>query len=268
MIGYLIWDLDPRVFKALDFFRWYGVCWAVGMMLGYALTQYIYKKEKLPLASLDKLVGYLIIGIIVGARLGHIFFYDPAYYLAHPIEVLPIRLEPHFEFTGLAGLASHGGIAGALIALYIFKRKYKIEMLSTLDRLVIGGALIGGFIRLGNLMNSEIIGIPTDVSWAFVFTQIDNTPRHPSQLYEAMFYFAISGVLYGIWKSKRASIREGFLFGLGVAFIFLQRFFVEFLKENQVSFEDQWPLNMGQLLSIPLIILGLLFVLRSYIKRA
>jgi len=263
MISYIIWEFDPVIFGEFEFLRWYGVCWAIGIILAYMLMQYIYRKEGRPLAELDKIFGYLFVGIIVGARLGHIIFYDPVYYFNHPIEILPIRLEPHFEFTGLAGLASHGGIAGALTALYFFNRKYKIDTLWILDRMVIGGALLGGFIRLGNLLNSEIIGKPSDVPWAFIFTRVDRIPRHPGQLYEAIFYFIISFLLYWIWRAKNLDQMKGFLFGLAITLIFLQRFLVEFVKENQASFEKSLLLNMGQILSIPLIVTGAVFITRG-----
>ena len=263
MISSIIWDIDPNIFEELEFPRWYGVCWALGMMLGYLLIQCIYQQEGKSQSNPDKLLSYLIIGVMIGARLGHVFFYEPRYYLENPIEILPIRLKPHFAFTGLAGLASHGGIVGTFVALYLYSRKYKTDSLWTLDRLVIGGALLGGFIRLGNLVNSEIIGTPTNVPWAFIFSHIDGIPRHPAQLYEAIFYFLIAFILYMTWKSKIVTHSKGFLFGLGITLIFLQRFLVEFVKENQVPFEDGLLLNMGQLLSIPLIIVGIFFMTKG-----
>lgn len=258
MISYIVWDLDPRIFGDFEFLRWYGICWAVGMIAAYELVKNIYIKEGDSLVNLDRLVTYLIVGIIIGARLGHVLFYDLSYYLEHPIEILPIRLEPHFQFTGLAGLASHGGIAGALIALFYFYQRSKIEILPTLDRLVIGGALLGGFIRFGNLMNSEILGTHSEVPWAFIFARIDAVPRHPAQLYEALFYSLIAYTLYRIWKGQRFNKYKGFLFGLGITLIFIQRFLVEFVKENQVAFEEEMILNMGQWLSLPIVFAGLI----------
>lgn len=266
MIGYIIWNIDPKIFEGFEFLRWYGLCWAIGMMLAYQVTLRIYNKEGIPIAELDKLTIYVMLGAIIGARLGHILFYDPVYYLNNPIEILPIRIKPDFQFTGLAGLASHGGTFGALVALYFYHRKYERDYLWMLDRLVIGAALLGCFIRIGNLLNSEIIGIPTSLPWAFVFTHVDQTPRHPAQLYEAFFYLIIFVSLFLIWRSQKFNQYKGFLFGLGVSLIFLQRFIVEFLKENQVEFEEQLPLNMGQLLSIPLIIVGIVIMVLSIIK--
>ena len=268
MISHIIWDIDPKVFDGIEFLGWYGLCWAVGMILAYEITVRIYKAEGIPSIELDKLTIFVMLGAMIGARLGHILFYDPGYYLNNPIEILPIRIDPTFQFTGFAGLASHGGILGALIGLYLYNRKLKNDYLWILDRLVTGGALLGGFIRIGNLMNSEMIGIPSQLPWAFVFSRIDQTPRHPTQLYEALFYLIISLCLFLIWRSGKVSHCKGFLFGLGIFLIFLQRFLVEFLKENQVEFEEQLKLNMGQMLSIPLILTGILIMAWSRKKFA
>jgi phosphatidylglycerol---prolipoprotein diacylglyceryl transferase len=235
-------------------------------MFGYQIMLWIYKAEGSPTAELDKLATYVMLGAIMGARFGHILFYDPLYYLNNPIEILPIRINPTFQFTGLAGLASHGGTVGALIALYFYNRKFKKDYLWMLDRLVIGGTLLGCLIRIGNLINSEIIGIPSQLPWAFIFSRIDQTPRHPAQLYEALFYLIISSFLFLIWQSRIVSNYKGFLFGLGIFLLFLQRFLVEFLKENQVEFEEQLKLNMGQTLSIPLILTGI-FIMAWSIKK-
>lgn len=264
MSAYIIWDIDPRIFTGIEFLRWYGFFWAIGMMLGYMVMQKIYRREELPQRDLDKLTTYVALGAIIGARFGHILFYDPVYYLNNPIEILPIRLEPTFQFTGLAGLASHGGVAGALLALYLYCKKYKKDFLWILDRLTIAASLLGAFIRLGNLMNSEIIGIPAEVPWAFVFVQIDHVPRHPAQLYEALCYLGIFALLFLLWKSGKIESHKGLLFGLGLSLIFTQRFLMEFLKENQVAFEENLLLNMGQILSIPLIIIGIIVMVRSF----
>lgn len=267
MISNIIWDVNPHVISGFELFRWYGVCWFVGMVLAYRIVHHVYKKEGIPVSEMDSLTVYMILGALIGARLGHVLFYDPAYYLSHPIEILPIKLEPSFQFTGFAGLASHGGILGGLLALYLYKRKYKKDYLWLLDRMMIGGACLACFIRLGNLMNSEILGLPTKLPWSFVFTRVDQIPRHPAQLYEALFYLAVCGGTYWIWRSRRFQIARGFIFGLGMTLIFLWRFFIEFLKENQVTFEDGLSLNMGQLLSIPLVLLGIAMMIWS-IKSA
>ena len=234
------------------------------MVLGYQVMQIIFRREGVRQADLDKLTIYVALGAIIGARLGHILFYDPIYYLNNPLEMLPIQTEPTFQFTGFAGLASHGGVLGALFAIYLCSKKYKQDFLWNLDRLTVAASLLGGFIRLGNLMNSEIIGIPAQVPWAFVFLRIDEVPRHPAQLYEAIFYLAISSILFLLWKSRKAQHHKGFLFGLGLSLVFVQRFLMEFLKENQVAFEEDLLLNMGQALSLPLIIFGILMMIRSF----
>ena len=267
MISYIIWDISPTVFDGFEFLRWYGLSWAVGMFVGYQMLLKIYHSEGNS-PELDKLTTYVMLGGIIGARLGHILFYDPIYYWNNPIEILPIRINPTFEFTGLAGLASHGGILGALLALYFFNRKYKKGYLWLLDRLMIGGVALGGFIRIGNLINSEILGTPTELPWAFVFVQIEQVPRHPSQLYEALFYFVLSFILYRVWKTGKFQSNIGFIFGLGLMLIFIQRFLIEFVKENQVAFEETLLINMGQTLSIPLIITGVSVMIWSLKSRA
>lgn len=266
MSAYILWDIDPTIFTGLELLRWYGFCWAIGMMLAYQVMLRIYKLEGHPQLDLDNLTIYVVLGVIIGARLGHILFYDPIYYLNNPIEILPIRVKPTFEFTGFAGLASHGGVLGALSGLYLYSKKYKKDFLWALDRLTIAGSLLGGFIRIGNLMNSEIIGIPAQVPWAFLFTRVDQVPRHPTQLYEALFYLAISSILFLLWKLEKTKNHKGFLFGLGLSFIFTQRFMLEFLKENQKTFEENWLLNMGQTLSLPLIIIGISIMVWSFQK--
>jgi len=265
MISFIIWDVSPSVFPGIEFLRWYGLCWALGVLVGYTMMQRIYKVEGQPTAELDNIAIYVMVAALLGARLGHILFYDPVYYWNNPAELLPFRLQP-FEFTGISGLASHGGIAGAIIGLYIYTRKYQKHFLWLLDRLTIAAAALGGFIRFGNLLNSEIIGIPTDMPWAFIFTRVDQIPRHPAQLYESLFYFGISVVLFLVWSSKKYEKVNGFIFGLGVTLIFIQRFLVEFVKENQVAFEEGLVLNMGQTLSIPMILVGVLMMVWSLRK--
>lgn len=264
MIAHITWDVAPEIIEGFSFVRWYGVCWLLGMLAGYKIMLTIYKTENIPTAELDSLTTYAVMGTILGARLGHIFFYDPIYYWHNPIEILPLKLHPTFHFTGLTGLASHGGVLGALLALYLYQKRFTKNYYWLLDRVTIAGAALGGFIRLGNLMNSEIIGAPSNMPWAFVFTRIDTVPRHPAQLYEAIFYFAVSIVLFRLWKNNRFNNRPGFICGLGLTLIFTQRFLIEFFKENQVNFEQHLALNMGQTLSIPLALSGLVLMLWSW----
>ena len=263
-LGFIVWNVDPRIIPDLEFLRWYGLLWAAGIILGYQVMSVIYKKELRPQSELEKLVTYVILGVLIGARLGHILFYDPLYYWHNPIEILPFKLDPHFQFTGITGLASHGGVIGALFALFLYTRKYSKDYLWILDRLTIGASLLGCFIRMGNLMNSEIIGKPSTVPWAFILTRVDQIPRHPTQVYEAVSYFLVFVLLFVLWRLGKVERRKGFLFGLGLALIFIQRFLIEFIKEDQVAFEKGLWLNMGQWLSIPMILIGALFIAMSF----
>lgn len=257
MISYIHWDVDPRIFGELEFLRWYGVCWVIGLFSAYRIMGYFYKMEEIPEAELEKLFTFSILGILIGARLGHILFYDPVYYWNNHVEILPIRIHPTFQFTGLTGLASHGGVAGALLAFYLYKRKFKRDFLWVLDRIAIASAPLFASIRIGNLINSEIIGGPSNLPWAFVFERVDHIPRHPTQIYEALAYLLSGLLVFALWKSKKYRQKDGFIFGLGATLMASQRFLIEFLKENQVTFEEEMVLNMGQILSIPLIVAGI-----------
>ncbi len=263
MLLFILWNVRSNVFPGLEIPKWYGLCWAAGVFLGYQVMFYIYKKEGKNLIQLDKLATYVIIGTLVGARLGHIIFYDPIYYFHHPIEILPIRLSPHFEFTGLAGLASHGGGIGIFLSIYLYAKKYNENYLHILDRMAIIAALAGAFIRFGNLMNSEMIGIPTEVPWAFIFSSVDKIPRHPAQLYESIFCLLLFALLFSIWKRKAGNNPDGLLLGIFLVSLFCFRFFDEFLKIDQETFESTLPINMGQILSIPFILFGLILISRS-----
>lgn len=256
---FIDWSVDPRIWPPFETLRWYGLCWAIGFWGGYQVISKLFIGEGRGPQQVDQLALYLVVGVVLGARLGHILFYEPNYYWAHPIEILPIRISPKFEFIGFRGLASHGGVIGALIASYLFSKKHQCSFLTLLDQLTIAGTLLGGFIRLGNLMNSEIIGSPTQVPWAFIFHSVDSIPRHPAQIYESSAYFLISLVLYRNYQSTNRNWKDGFLFGLGMSLVFMARFFIEFFKENQVAMEAGWTFNIGQLLSIPMIVIGLIF---------
>jgi len=214
----------------------------------------IYKKEQRSEDELNDLIWYVILGTVIGARLGHCLFYNPSYYLSHPLEILQI-------WKG--GLASHGAAIGILTAIYFYVKKRKgLTFLWLMDRLVITVALAGFFIRMGNLFNSEIIGKPTNSNWGFVFVSVDNIPRHPAQLYEAIAYLLVFILIYAVFFVKREKLKNGSIFGLFLILVFAFRFFVEFIKENQSYFEEKMMLNMGQLLSIPLILLGIYLVFR------
>jgi phosphatidylglycerol---prolipoprotein diacylglyceryl transferase len=244
-----IWNADPAIFRFGPFeVRWYGLFFALGFFLGFQIMAQIYRREGRDLATLSDLLLYLMIGTIVGARLGHVLFYQPDYFLAHPLEILMI-------WRG--GLASHGGFIGVLIAIYLFLKKHRdMRFVELADRLTIPCLLAAALIRVGNFFNSEIVGIPSNLPWAIVFARVDDIPRHPAMLYEALAYFSAFCMLY--YADRKTSIMQlpGRVFGIALAGCFLARFLIEFVKEDQVPFERRLPLDMGQLLSIPFILAG------------
>lgn len=252
----IIWDVNPVLFEIGSIsVRWYGLAFAIGFAVGLYIIQKMFNHENINKTWVDKGFIYVIIGTVAGARLGHVIFYDLAYYLDHPGEIIKI-------WHG--GLASHGAAIGIVLALWIFsKRVTKKSILWILDRIVVVAAFVGCLIRLGNLMNHEIIGIPSNLPWAFVFTRVDDIPRHPAQLYESISYLIIFALLmYFYWKTDKKN-EPGFLTGTFMTLIFSARFLIEFIKEDQVAFESGMALNMGQWLSIPLIIIGLFLMFRK-----
>ncbi|VXC05697.1 Prolipoprotein diacylglyceryl transferase [Flavobacterium sp. 9AF] len=260
------WNVDPVIFWIMDTFpiKYYGLLFAAGITVGYLIMKRIYKNENVPLQNLEVLSGYVILGTILGARLGHCFFYQPDYYFNNPIEILlPIqKINGAYEFTGFMGLASHGGVIGVLIAIFLYCRKHKVRLLWLLDRIVIASSVTAAFIRFGNFMNSEIYGKPTNGSWGVVFQRddVDLIPRHPTQLYEAFSYLTIFAILFFLFKSKTNNKTEGLIFGYFLVMLFSARLGIEFFKENQVSFENSMVLNMGQILSLPFIIAGIILI--------
>lgn len=286
---FIEWDMNPSVVPSWNMPRWYGIMWALGFYLGYAILGRIYKSENRPAAWLDKSFIYVLVAGIVGARLGHCLFYDGGHYLKNPIEIL---------YIWEGGLASHGGAFGVILAVYFLNRKHIHKgMLWILDRLVVPTALAGGLIRLGNLFNHEIVGKPTTASWGFKFLRNDISPetameitkkadvsdayaaiasnpeyayvwdsipaRYPAQLLEAIICFLVFGLLlYLFWKTN-ASRLNGFLLGVFFVTVFGSRFLIEYIKEDQAAFEAGMPLNMGQILSIPLILFGIYLVARN-----
>lgn len=252
----IYWDVSPDIVTIGPFtIRWYGLLFALSFIVGYQIFYIIYKKENRPEQDLNDLIWYMILGTVLGARLGHCFFYNPSYYLANPLEILQV-------WKG--GLASHGAAIGILTAIYLFVKKHKdYSFLWLMDRLVITAALAGFFIRMGNLFNSEIIGVETDVPWAFVFASVDNIPRHPAQLYEAIAYLFSFILLITFYFKSNAKFKSGFIFGLFLILIFGFRFLIEFIKEDQTYFEKGMLLNMGQILSIPFLFLGLYLIFRK-----
>jgi prolipoprotein diacylglyceryl transferase len=263
------WNPAPEIFKIGSFaLRYYSLMFVIAFMLGLHLMKKIFINDKIPIEKLDSLFIYVVIATLVGARLGHFLFYDPEFLFRKPLEViLPFRFSPKFEFTGFAGLASHGAAIGIITALYFYsKRVLKKPLLFILDRVSIPVAIAGVFIRIGNLMNSEIIGKPTNSDFGFVFKRLgEDFPRHPAQLYEAFCYLIIFGILMFVyWKTDKKQ-KLGYIFGLFFALLWSARFLVEFFKEKQVEGGENWilGLNTGQMLSIPLIIIGLYFMFRK-----
>jgi prolipoprotein diacylglyceryl transferase len=255
-LGYIRWDVSPELFSLGPLtIRWYGLLFALGFLIGFKLMTKIFEHEKKSIEDLNQLFYHVIIGTIVGARLGHCLFYDPAYYLSNPLEILKI-------WHG--GLASHGGVMGIVAAVYLYSRQHPgQDLIWVLDRLTIPAMLGATFIRLGNLFNSEILGNPTDVPWAIIFVRIDMLPRHPAQLYEAITYALIFlFLLYAYWKLALQKQR-GLLLGILLTSVFSARFLIEFVKERQESFVLGLPVNVGQLLSIPAVLIGIYLIIRS-----
>lgn len=261
---YITWDpSDTAVSLGPLAIHWYSMCWLVGLALAYLLVQRLYKEQKVKEGLFDPLFLYCFIGILAGARLGHCLFYQPDVFLTswrHFIEIfLPIDISDSgsWRFTGYRGLASHGGTMGLMLALWIYVRRTKMNVWQVLDNIAIATPVTACFIRLGNLMNSEIIGRITDVPWAFIFERVDSMPRHPGQLYEAIAYALLFFIGWRIYRKQPQRVGTGFFFGLCLTYIFTARFFIEYTKEVQEAFEQTLPLNMGQMLSIPFVIIGI-----------
>jgi phosphatidylglycerol---prolipoprotein diacylglyceryl transferase len=269
ILNYINWNVDPVIINVFGIsIRYYGLLFVSGLILCIYILGWIYKREHIPSKNLEKLSIYGMIGILAGAILGHCLFYEPSYYLSHPLEViLPITFSPDgIKFIGYQGLASHGGVLGLLIALYFYSRKTKHSMIDTIDLIAVVAALEFGFIRLGNFMNSEIIGIPSTKPWSIIFERVDNVPRHPAQLYEAISYFIIFTIMMILYTKMRDKLKNGFFFGLATVLCVTARFTIEFIKENQVGFEDGMIFNMGQLLSLPYLVVGIGFIIYGITK--
>lgn len=273
---YIYWKPNEIMFHLGSFgVRWYSMCWLVGLVLGFFLMQWLYKKQRIPDQKFEPLFLYVFVGVLIGGRLGHCLFYEPDYFLSswdHVVEMfLPIRhtASGSWHFVGYQGLASHGGVIGMLIGLWLYCRHTKVPGWTVLDNMGICSGLTATFIRLGNLMNSEIIGRVTDVPWAFIFANVDQYPRHPGQLYEATAYFVFFLIILAIYLHRGPkSVGTGFYFGLCLTLIFTFRFFIEYTKEVQEAFELVLPIDMGQILSLPLIAIGLWSLITSRHRKA
>ena len=270
---YIIWN------PSLSFgpLRWYSLCWLIGLALAYYVVKRLYQEQKIKDELFDPLFIYCFLGILIGARLGHCIFYQPDYFLTSAKGFVEMLLPIHFladggwKFTGYEGLASHGGTLGLMIALWLYVKKSKLSIWRVLDNIAIATGITACFIRLGNLMNSEIIGKITDVPWAFIFERVDTMPRHPGQLYEAIAYAILFGIMWTIYKKRSTfnvqrstfNVGSGWYFGFCLTYIFTFRFFIEYTKEIQEAFEASLPIDMGQILSIPFIILGAYCMIRA-----
>ncbi|MDQ3536048.1 MAG: prolipoprotein diacylglyceryl transferase [Bacteroidota bacterium] len=274
MLDFIVWDVNPEIFSFNLFGRefpigWYGLLFALGFIVGQQIMFYIFKKDGKPSSDVEMLTMYVVIATVISARLGHFIFYEWDFLLQDPWQwFLRLVIPPY------SGLASHGATIGILLALYLYSRKKADQSyLWVVDRVVITVSLGGAFIRLGNLMNSEIYGHPTDVPWAFLFVRetdpalLPVVPRHPTQIYESLFCILLLIITFWLWKKRRHVIPEGFISGVFIILLFTFRFFIEFLKNDQVDFERNIALNMGQILSIPAVIFGIMVMVYAYKKR-
>ena len=265
MLDFITWNVNPELFSGFVTVRWYGLMFAIGFLVGYEIVARMFKHEGAPERWLGILHIYVVIATIVGARLGHVFFYEWDVYRADPIKIL---------YIWEGGLASHGGTVAIIIAVILFSVFVtKKSPLWTFDRLVIAIALVGGLIRLGNLFNSEIFGTATDLPWGFMFVRsrewhelYEGQAVHPTQIYEALCYFALFGLLMWMYWKKNAEERPGLILGVFFIGIFLPRFLIEFIKNDQVAREATMTLNIGQQLSIPFILLGVFLVIYAMMR--
>lgn len=265
-IASIIWNPSVEFFRLGSFpVRYYSMMWLIGLLAAYLLVKKYFKDTKIDMQRFEPLFLYCFLSILIGARLGHCIFYEPGYYFSsfeRFLEMLlPVSFQPHFQFTGYSGLASHGGTVGIFIGILLYSRKYGVRLLTVVDLICVATPFTAGCIRLGNLMNSEIIGKATGTDWGFVFARLgEDFPRHPAQLYEAIAYFIIFAVIGLIYRKHRELVGKGFYFGFCITTIFTFRFIVEFFKEVQSPWEENLPIDMGQILSIPFIIAGVLLI--------
>ncbi len=253
---HLLWNVDPVLLKLGPLeLRWYGLLFVGSFFLGLMILTKIYKREGKDPEVLDNLLIYLMIGAVLGSRLVHCFFYEPDFYLSHPLEILKV-------WKG--GLASHGGLAGVLIALYVFAKRYNTPYMWLLSRVAIPGTLTAAFVRFGNLFNSEILGLPSDKPWAIIFERVDMVPRHPVQLYEAFSYLIILLLLVTIYRKVTPAFATKILPGTFLVLLFTARFFIEYAKTRQASYTTDLPFSTGQMLSVPYIILGILWIIWAF----
>jgi phosphatidylglycerol---prolipoprotein diacylglyceryl transferase len=256
----LSWNADPTLWHLGPLvLRWYGVCFGVGVLLAYQLGRRVLEPDGVTRRQTDRLLGYITVGTLVGARLGHCLLYEPGFYLTHPLQIL---------FIWRGGLASHGGVVGILLATWLFARRMGWRYLWLADRIALVAPVAAACIRVGNFFNSEIVGRPSTVPWAVTFLRVDGQPRHPAQLYEAVFYLVTQVIVLALYRRTSVAKRPGALLGIVLVMIFSFRFLVEFLKEPQTPFEARLWLDLGQLLSIPAIAAGAILLWQSLRRKA
>ena len=267
---FIYWNPDQIIFNLGPVaIRWYSTFWLIGLLSAYLIVKHLFKKMGKTEEQFEPLFLYCFLGILIGARLGHCLFYEPAHFLSSPVHFIemfvPMRqgMDGSWHFTGYEGLASHGGTLGIILAIWLYSRHMKVKAWEVWDMVSIATPITACCIRLGNLMNSEIIGKVTDVPWAFIFEKVDMMPRHPGQLYEAIAYALFFPVMWYFWKKHKERVGTGFFFGLVITLIFTFRFFIEYTKEIQEAFEAGLPIDMGQILSLPFIALGAYFTWRG-----
>ncbi|MCQ2349193.1 MAG: prolipoprotein diacylglyceryl transferase [Paludibacteraceae bacterium] len=276
MLASIVWDVDPIIFTLGPLsVRWYGLLWATGLLLALWIQEVLYKNEKCPKGWTDSLFLYLVAGVIIGARVGHCLFYE-WHELVTPHKFLGITMNYGNEYISHplrmlkvweGGLSSHGGAFGLLIAGYFLNKKFKRGYIWIFDRAVMGICITATCIRLGNLMNSEIYGFPTDMPWGFIFVRNHETvPCHPTQIYEMLYCLVTFAVVWWMYWKKKAWHYDGLIFGVFLEGIFVTRFFLEYIKFDQEAFESHMLLNMGQILSIPFILLGILLIVHALKK--
>ncbi|MDY0227544.1 MAG: prolipoprotein diacylglyceryl transferase [Desulfomicrobium apsheronum] len=251
----IYWNADPIAVSIGPLsIHWYGIFFAAAFIVGLQIMGRMFVREGRSTDDLDSLLGFVVVGALVGARLGHCLLYDPVYYLSSPLLILKI-------WEG--GLASHGGVIGILVAVGVYARRSGMRFWWLLDRIAVPAALGGAFIRIGNFMNSEIVGVPTIVPWAVIFERVDDLARHPVQLYEAAAYFIIFIVLFLTWREAALRRRAGLLSGLFLMLVFAARFVLEYFKTPQAAYEAGFFMTVGQWLSVPCVLAGLWLVLRA-----
>ena len=267
MFGIITWNPDPIIVEIAGFaLRWYSLLFATGFILSFFLLRREFIKEGAPDDLLDKMLMYSVIGTILGARIGNCLFYDFAYFSEHPLEILlPVKFEPELHFTGFRGLASHGAMLGLLASYWLLSRRSSPSMWWFLDKAALVAALCLACIRMGNFMNGEIVGAPTDVSWAIIFPAVDMLPRHPVQLYGFVLYLSLFIFIFYYYKRHQSRLADGYLFGLFLVLLGTLRFGMEFLKRHYV-FADESLLNMAQYLSLPMILAGFIIIVQQRSK--